>query len=434
MPRRAAIFTDLRPNVQPRLGRVLFQVGGVAIVFYVLTAIALRYPITEDFMFFTPDAGEYRAVGEWVIHGTGTNATLTRPYLYPVVIALANALGGVIGVWSVQVIAWLVCILCVHLAVRIITGYRWLAWIASTVVMFNLSLFALTFHALTEVFTAMLLAVLMLFVASNYQRWATIRFFCLLALQFVALSLVRPVFFPLLALWVIVFGPLLYFRAFKAQPKALFLLVVALLPLVPQLAIMHIKHDRWGISAIGSMTFRDFLFAEGYGEVNGLNIEEARAAVHSTGERRMRRFILAHPGTYSRLYLTHLKYNTFNSEGFALQMVPGNEHPFAWMFMLRTNNLYAALHALALLPCSWLLIGDLRRRDAGRALLWAMPMAVTWCILLTSGISFWQGDRLVLSVVPVFIVLYAITGGALLSLRPASSAKNRATSSDHYGG
>ncbi|MBK8612317.1 MAG: hypothetical protein IPN85_02340 [Flavobacteriales bacterium] len=399
------------------MGRELIQVGMVAMLFYASLACALDYPVTEAFMFFSADARDYREVGDWLLHGTATDATLLRPYLYPVVRAVASALGGAVGVWAMQAMAWLVCVICVHLAVLTVTGRRWLAWVVSTMLMLNLSLFALTYHALTEVFTAMLLSVLMLFLAGNIDRWARPRFFCSIVLQLALLSLVRPVFFPLLLVWLFVCGPLLYYQAFKATPKALFLLVLTLLPVVPQLVIMRTKHDHLGISTVGESAFRNYLFAEGYGKVNGLSFSNARVAVQDLSGSEMRRFLGEHARTFIGLYGTHLERNIYRPDGVSLELVPKYEHPRARLFMMRTNKVYTVLHVLAFLPCSWLFIMMIRRGDKGHAVLWGMAMVVTWFILLTCGISFWQRDRLVVPVVPVFLILYMITVDALLPFR-----------------
>ncbi|MCC7503633.1 MAG: hypothetical protein IT229_13960 [Flavobacteriales bacterium] len=384
-------------------------------------ARALDLPVTEAFMFFSADARDYREVGEWLTHGTATDATALRPYLYPVIVAVAAALGGSIGVWAMQLAAWLVCIICVHLTVLIISGCRWLAWITSSMVMLNLSLFALTYHALTEVFTAMLLSVMLLFIARNHDRWAFPSFFSWIVLQLGMLSLVRPVFFPLLLAWLFVVGPLYYYHAFKAAPKTIVLLVFALLPVVPQVFIMRVKHDHWGISTVGESAFRNYLFAEGYGKVNGVALNDARVKVRDLSVIEVRRFVGDHAGTFLGLYVNHLDRNIYRPDGFSLEMVPEHEHPRARVFMLRSNKFYTVLHVVAFLPCTWLFIVMLRRGEKGRAVLWGMAMVITWFVLLTCGISFWQRDRLVVPVVPVFLVLYTITVDALMRLRRSFS-------------
>lgn len=389
--------------------RQVLWVGLASVIAYGTYWAAFAYGISDQVLFSGVDAREYRAVGEWILHGTGTDRTLTRPYLYPLLVGLSYGVGGAFGTWALQAFAWLIAVQAVFLAAWRATGTVRIAWFASAVVVANISLFALTFHALTEPVTTAVLAVLVLFVVSYREEWRSVRYFIAVVFLLVVLALLRPVFMPLLIAWLVVVGPVFHWRNFMKRPAPVLLLLLALSPLLPQLIIMQQRHAHIGISRIGESTFRNYLFARGYGALHELELEEAQVAVREMSGREMRAVVLASPSTFAGLFATHLEDNLYYAGGYTLELAPGHLHPAGTWIMDRMNKSYSILHGVMLLPCIVLLFRLYRRGD--HSSLWPMLilLLVTLLILLSSGISFWQGDRLTLPSIVVWPLLYAWT-------------------------
>lgn len=388
----------------PRESKQLVLVGGVAILGYALMWAAFGYGISDEVLFGSVDAKEYRAVGDWILHGTPTDNTLTRPYLYPLLLGISHTLGGAFGTWMMQALAWLTAVLAVFVATSRATGSVRVAWLTSGLVMSNLSFFALTFQALTETTTCALLALLVLFAVCYRKRSRSVPYFVITVLFLSLLSLLRPVFMPLLLVWLFVVGPLFHLREFVERPAALFQVLLALSLLLPQFLIMHQRHDHVGISAIGGATFRNYLFARSYAELEGLDLEGAQATVKGMSSGEMRSIMMDSPSTFIGLFATHLEDNLYYAGGYTLEMADGHEHPTGTWIMDRLNKLYCILHVIMLIPCLVVLV---RYAEVDNRQALALGLSTILLILLSSGISFWQGDRLTLPTIVVWPLLYA---------------------------
>lgn len=388
--------------------RALWLVGCTAVLFYALLHLVLGYAVSDQFLFTAADAQEYRAVGSWLLGGPDTQGTLVRPYLYPLLIAASHACFGAEGIWAMQALAWWLTILCVHLAVRRAGCGAIPAWVASSIVMFDLSLFALTYHALTEVIATLLMSGIALHLCTHFNMWRNTRYFIGLVGLTGLLALVKPLFFPLLLIWLLIMGPLLYRDAFRRSPRHLVGLAVVLLPLIAQVTIMAERHQHFGISRIGDATFRNYLFARGYGKIHGLDLPIAIDSVAHLDDGRVRAVILASPDVFLAQYLTHLEDNIYYAGGYTLEMVPGQVHPTATYVMDRMNKFHCILHFLAVIPCWLVVVRLIKRRVFGPMSMIAVLLMITYLVLFSSGLSFWQGDRLILPSIGAWTVLYAV--------------------------
>src|SRR5437879_13109369 len=91
-----------------------------AAAFYVLVGWLsgyLAHPGANVFQ--SPDSQMYRDVGDWIFQGRSMpEASIVRPFLYPLLLGLADQAGGGVGVWLLYVALWFAALtLCVATAV-----------------------------------------------------------------------------------------------------------------------------------------------------------------------------------------------------------------------------------------------------------------------------------------------------------------------------
>ena len=378
----------------------------LSITWYIGLHMILSYPVTPAFMFAAADATEYRQVSQWILHGTETNGTIVRPYLYPLLIGIAHGIGGVTAIWIMQAMAWLLSILIVNHAVLVISRSKVLAWSAALLLLTNLSFFALTYHALTEVLTVLSLSTLSAHVLIRSQTFRSPKYHAINLVLLSLLSLLKPVFFPLIPIYLFVIAVVLI--RWKVFDRRLILIPLALLPLIPQFGIMIHRHDHFGISRIGPHTFKYYLFARGYAETNELEIDEARVVISGMTQTEIRSYFLDHWNSYLNIYFTILEDNIYYAGDYTMNMVPGNERPLAGSFIDRLNKFYCFLHVLSMTGCLILIVSLIKVGKSAKALSYLTILGLSMYVLFTSGVSFWQGDRLILPAMAAWSILYPI--------------------------
>jgi hypothetical protein len=272
----------------------------------------------------------------------------------------------------------------------------------------NVTLMLLTLHALTEVTTVFLLCLGLTIATGGVtgrQKLTPLFRYSLLLLVAAMLTVVKPVF-----LYVAI--PLILFQVFYLIEKSqgvlrrygILLLLAAVSPILIQVGIVKVKHQRWGISDIGQQTLNRYMFAVLYSHVEQQPFEQARSEVAT--------FSLTEMGTYARRHFpvavqvwgTLVRINL--TDGSASAVVPG-PHPLLAPYMFALNRLYYCIHLAMIAPVVLVAVFMLTRRKWARLgclMLLAGPVIV---VFATSGLTFWQGDRIVVPVLPVWITLYA---------------------------
>ena len=139
----------------------LIILNAVALISYLLVSWAsgsARHVFSE--VFSRPDSLEYRAVADWIYGARASaDASAWRPFLYPLLLGLAQRVGGILGIWFLNVVLWLITLNVAAAATYRFVKSRWAAAIVFLVLATNASLIVLTFKALTEITTVALLAI-----------------------------------------------------------------------------------------------------------------------------------------------------------------------------------------------------------------------------------------------------------------------------------
>ncbi len=351
-----------------------------------------------------PDARQYLAVADWLIHGTPTAATRIRPFVYPLLVGLSGLAGGAVGTWIVQVAFWLGGGLLLSHALTVITRSRMAVAVGVAAYATNLTLLLLTLYAMPETLVTFLLAAFVVVVVARRHIGSERTLRILLALSAV-LTATKPVYIGL-------FLPLLGIEAVRLIPPrpgprtARFAwIVAACLPVIVQLGVVAGNHGVFGLSTIGGATVRRYACAELYRELHGGTLAEARTHVEPMSDRRLATMVLRSPAAAARVWLRLVSANIRSSSPVTDLPTP---HPWLSAFMRRVNLGYLVVHLAMIVP-TLALLGLLVRTGQWNAVarLAALAIPFAW-IITTSGLTFWQGDRIVLPSLPVWIALDAL--------------------------
>ncbi len=361
--------------------------------------IAYCYGFLRDVpvsMFAASDTGTYLNVADWIAGRIDYPASLiSRPFLYPLLLAgIRSVSSSPYAIWFVQFVFWIVAVNLTALSAYRLTGARTIFVLVFALMSLNLTLLGLTFYGLTEVTTFLLLAG-WLYCWSGPQPKLGRDFLLVLLLSL--LTVVKPVFqVPLLVF-------VLYLAWVKRQNyRFLGLLVAACLPVIAQLALVYALFGAVTVSNIPAYNLRHYFFAQLYAASKGspLHNEAEYTAIQTEvrqfSDREIYMFILSHPFQSAFHYGQNMQESLFSGASSLLDYPP----LYAWSEW--TNRLYLGLH-LAFVGLV-LYVGGRRRAALFRL---GFPLLISYWIFFSAGTAYWQGDRLVVTAVPFWLVAYA---------------------------
>ena len=360
----------------------------------------------HDTMFWTVDSNSYKAVADWIWGLENTKFTLIRPLFYPLMLGLSRNLAGIFGIWSYQFTLWLISGLLLYRSINIATNNIFLSVGGVLIFTGNLTLMLLTLHALTEVTVIFLLTVLIILIINKRRHKATQYWFWIIFVVSL-LTITKPVF-SLLLLPVLIYRIPFFILELKDQGHRLrFLtyLFLALSPVLIQLSLMKVKHDEFSISQIGPRTAANYYLPRVFRDVNHISLAEARKHTKDFDRKEIFEYLLTHHQSSLRTYLITLKENVAAESNFINRP---DTHSRLFRYMKLTNEGYLFLHILMLPPSILVLMTLFKRRNWADLEMVIFLMYSGLIIVLTSGITFSQGDRIVLPSLPLWIVLYSI--------------------------
>jgi hypothetical protein len=363
--------------------------------------------ILPDTLFSSVDSQQYKAYGEYLT-GSGDYASTTRPYLFPLFIKLCYVAGGSFGVWFVQALLHLWGGLLLFGVVRQ-TSKSVLSWF---MVLFlygaHPSLAVHTLHALTETVTIFLMALFVYFI-SRPPHLDSLRRVKAVAVLAVAV-VVKPVFlyvFIIALVWLIWQE---WSKLLRNRMKAA-ILGFSLAVFLIQPVLMKLQHGQFFVSKIGEITLRDYYFRLLYARAGGINFPLSEGpsgqdavlldnAVKNYTSGDILRFILANPLLAAKTEC-ELVYSNIDSGSQLAGNIDGAEGLKTWGHFIRKCSLVAFLLALL----SFLILLVKRKLHSLFPGFRSISLLLLY-ILLVSGISFWQGDRLVIFALPLWLAVY----------------------------
>jgi hypothetical protein len=403
----------------------LLLLNAVALALYIFVTQSLRMEVSSSVMFSSPDSITYLEVTDWFISGVDSLQVSRRPILYPLFLLFTYKIGGVYVLYLAQVVLWLSMINLSFLSVKKLTKNYIYAWVSAIILASNLSLIALTFHGLTEIPTAFLLSWLVYYAVKNKSKMHEPSFFQGSLLFLVALVILKPVFsLPLLGFLFVVF-PIFYLKKYIQKPKMFLPLLVILFPVVLQLLIVKVKAGELKVSTIGSHTFEMYFITQGVERLENLPNDEAYAYAKDLGSEGQKTYLKKHGRAYFKNFRDNLVDNIKGIPNFL--NYPKKCLKPSWVeFGEKLNKHSYTIHRLfgfLLLP--FLLIFFFIRKDYENLLFVVALAALTLYYIVTTGISFYQGDRLVLPAIAIWAILYPFYGVLLNRNWKKGNCKNK---------
>jgi len=356
-------------------------------------------------VFSSHDSHEYRQVADWIYGARATaEASAWRPFLYPLLMGLAERAGGAAGVWLLNLALWFAALNIAAAAAYRLVKSAWAEIVVFLAMATNVSLILLTFHALTEITSVALIAIWIYGLAHLTRRpnasqvvWA------LLPLSL--LVVVKPQFELLLGVMFVVLLIAVWRTQMRGAAGAA--LAGCLIPVAIQVGAMATFNHFIGISTIGDTTLRGYYLARLFMTIaNTTDFNAARQHVVDLSNVDAARLVLAHIGDAIAVFVTTLVDNLLAGSNFILPAATSHLNgAIVW-----SNRTYVIL-LICLIPLAGAALW--RARDGRLALLCLAILNV----FVTGGLSFYQGDRLTVIALPLGAT------ALVLSLREAVTPK-----------
>jgi hypothetical protein len=375
--------------------------------------IANNIEINDNLLFGSLDSQEYLRAGIDLWNGTFSEAASRRPLLYPIFLLLTYGAGGAKAICFIQAIAWLISANLLASSAYVVTGKKTYYLLGGFGFLINFSIMSMVMQALTEVITILLLSIMVFFVAKNFHKRRRPGFIIVLVFLFSILAVIRPVFIHIVTLSVLV-SLFFYHEAFRKKPLYLLVLLMSLSPVIAQVSIMKQQYNMFGVSRISDDTLRLYLVTkalhdEHHEAYDSAAYQQCMKVAAGMTKKEIFNHVSENPGLYVTQFRKNLIDNIRASSSFLLPQSVFRR------IMKHINNGYFVTHFAALLALTFLVV-RIRRLGISKLLLPVVFLVPGWYIILTSGISFWQGDRLILPAWPLCLMAYLILINELVGL------------------
>ena len=386
----------------------LYILNALAFAFYILMFFNLNLSVSNEIAFSSTDAKTYNDVANWLAHGIDSESVSTRPILYPLILLISTKIGGAYGIWILQIVFWFLAINFTFLGIKQITKSGVIAFLGAFIILSNLSLIALTFHALTELTTVFLLSAMLFVFSKKIEQFREISFFHTGVLFLVLLTIVKPVFsIPLFCVLLIAF-PLFYLKKHWKRPKNFLKLFLILLPLLIQLTIIKTKYNQTKISLISEVTFSKYFVAQGVEKIESISRDVSIVKAVGFSSEEQTDYLVQHASFYSDLFRSNIIDNVTGKATF-LMFPAGYGNQRLAKFMKSYNIATLKIHYIFILLVLVLLLILLRKKNYSMFIFLLFMYGLGFYYIIVTGISFWQGDRLTLPSISIWAFIYPLT-------------------------
>lgn len=389
----------------------LFIILVVAIIYYFQWAYYLtglqdsKVNIDQPSRFFwwANDSRSYRAAGDWLFGRANNTAIADRPWLYPLILGLAQTLFGGRAesvVWISQFLMWLGSGVLIYFSLQNTTKSTLLSMLGTGIFYSHPSPLILTFHGMTETLNIFLISLFCWILTSALPN----RIYY--AILLIALATVtKPIYLVFLILLIIYV--LVQYKE-TSRYRQLGRIALFLIPIWIQLLLSLLAVGKPTVSGIGGYTFKNYLVADVYLRTEGTEWRPTMELIKAWNLQQQLTYLAQHQRMTILTFRSHLiDANLLTGSFFALG--EGNRLK---EFSLAMNVLAAYLHLLMLpFVLYYLLASKYRDHKETIALLYI-------CFLLqflTSGISTGQEDRLLITALPLWVVAYVTLLKALVT-------------------
>ncbi len=391
--------------------RILIALIFLATLFYFFIIDQLGgFSFISSSLFSTGDSQEYLQYSRW-IGGDGGYSNEGRTFFYPLLILASTKLAGSYGIWFLQFLLWLSACIIIYITVNKVTNNISLAIISFLLAICNISLVVYTAHALTEITAFFLLSLLSYLLSVSKGRPQKISFiFCLSVLV-----AVKPQYLIILSIFLLIIL-LVNVHEIIRKPLILLLVILSLSPVIIQVGINKIKHNTFSITQIADVTVRDYFYrktkyfvenntsAEVLKEFESLPESEVQIQKKDASQRDTKKiilYLLKNPKQSMIVYWDNLMDNFRSGNPYI-----NNNHTLKKLSQNINTNFISKIHLVMFL--FWIFFLSVRFsffKTAGfQFILW--NGILTFYLLFTSGITFWTGDRIIVSATSLCCILY----------------------------
>lgn len=377
------------------------------ILLFFLAGIVLNSPFrpSDELLLFTSDSRTYFNAGKEFFDFSAQGDSLIRPFFYSCFLALSYYLGGTWLVVLLQLLFWLTSANLIYYSVRNISEKLIYRVIAVFFFAVNISLISYTFHGLTEIMSVLLLSLITFITCKTFKKGFEFKPAVSILFLFALLTVTKPLFLYPFLFFLLVTG-VYFFKTYRKNIKSILLLLLAVTPVLLQLTAMKAKYDILKISEIGSLTFDKYLLAQGIREIESISeVPVSQEIALNMDASEKRHYLWNHRNTFLKFYFKNIQDNV-TGYGTNIILPPGKSAPGYIKFMAVYNKiLYRIFHVL-LLSFVFFSIKDLFSKK--RIINWQSTAIglLLFYIIFSSGISFWQADRLVIFSIPLWITLF----------------------------
>ena len=355
-------------------------------------------------MWWSSDARDYRDTGDFFFGNTEeAHALYRRPWLYPLIVgSLRNftPFDPDYSLWALQLIWWLLTSVFILLAVKQATGKIWLAIFGAGVFWTHPSLLALTFHGMTEVFNTLLLAIFayaLLKPRKERGAWSENKDYWLLFIMGLLL-VTKPTYQIQLAILLIY----ILIKSFKKWRVLRFWgkILLALLPLWIQLILTWQVLGSPVISDVAHHTLKYWTLTRVYSRAEGVaDLHEVVPIIEDwTREEEIAYFLNNKKVTFT-VYFNNLIKDGLLADSY---FIIGRDNPMD-IAIMTLNKWHLYLHLLMLPLMGYLLLFNYKGKWEAIWIIYLTFLIQT----LASGVSADQGDRLMITGLPLWIVSYS---------------------------
>ena len=331
--------------------------------------------------------------------GDAPKATELRPMVYPLVLGCIRLFSkSAYAVWAVQFLLWIISLNLILCSIKLIKKNNMLLIIPGIMFATNISLIVHTCRGMVESETMVVFLIsLWVFFFIRFTLFPPEpKSIFVLVLVLGLLALVKPVF----EIHLLLFISYILCKNIR-KPKVISVIAIALLPILFQLLFMFKYHNVFGLSTIGGLTFKRYLAAkvfaiEEYGSVENKFIERTRLRIQQLNYPDIFKYLLKHPYATLTAYTQNvISENMLGASPFAGKLISITQ---------KTNSVYFCIH-FALFP---LILHTVLH--AGNELRIKILFLYIFLVLIffTSGVSFWVGDRLTVTALPLWLTGYSI--------------------------
>lgn len=346
-------------------------------------------------MFSTPDTRTYKEIAEWLSGSIATPPVSTRlvPFLYPLFLASVwQVTRNPYVFWAVQFLLWLASVNLVALAVFRLTKRHLLLVIAFCVMALNVSAIVLTFYAMTETMSIFLWSLWLALLSRTNLRDPAPRHVVLSTFLLSLLTVVKTIF----QLHLLVYLALV-FRQGGRHAKRYLGVGIALLPVVIQVTVNLYLNGVPGVSNITEYTVTKYLLPQVHSSRYAVSLEQARSLFTHYDAAQSIAYLAQDPISSAAAFLRNVGENVTG----ASEYISSYEKPYVFT---RVTNVAYLIVQLLLLPA---IVYFILRKQHPIASAIRLAYSFSLIIILTTGIVFNEGDRLVMTALPLWVFIYA---------------------------